>query len=157
MSTTQGDALERLLDEQRQIDELLQSHARHQRDPAFRPVEAARLSGLIVTLLRVHLELEARLLAPALAQVIGDDPALARAASQRMAVAEAIERVEALSPRDPDYALEMSALARRVRLWFAASREGLFERARESALDLTALDGELALRQEASLSAGRER
>jgi hypothetical protein len=149
-----GDPLGRLRDEQHQIDELLQTHARQQRDPNHRPAEAPRLAALIITLLRVHIELESRLLHTALVGKIGTHSALERAADQRTTVADAIERVEALSPRDPEYSLEMDALARRVRRWFASDEEGLYPLVRDSGLDLSALDHELATRQEALLSAG---
>lgn len=157
MTTLAGDAVERLRDEQRQIDELFDTYARHRRDPAHRPAEAVRLTALIVTLLRVHAELEAKL-AAALARALGDDhPALAAAAQQRAAVADALERVEAMSPRDPEFMLEMGTLTQHARRWFAAGEAELFEAARGSPLDLAALDRELAERQEALLSAGQVR
>lgn len=149
-----GDALSRMRDEQHQIDELLHTHARQLRDPSHRATEASRLAALIFTLLRVHIDLESRLLHAALVERVGTHPALERAADQRAAVNDAIERAEALSPRDPEYSLEMGTLARRVRRWFASDEEGLFTLARDSGLDLSALDRELATRQEALLSAG---
>lgn len=155
MKTVENDALDRLLDEQRQIDDLFETYARHKRDPNYRPAEAARLAALIVTLLRVHADLEASLLQPALARAVGSHAALVNATAQRNAVSEAIERVEAMSPRDPEYALEMGALARRARRWFAADESDVFELARQSSLDLVSLDRELAERQEALLTAGR--
>jgi hypothetical protein len=154
--TLTGDAVERLLDEQRQIDELLDTYARHRLDPGDRTLETARLAALIVTLLRVHCELEATLVG-ALGRALGSHPALDAAVQHSAAVGEAIEHVEAMSTRDPEYALEMGALARRVRRWFAADESGLFELARRSPLDLVALDRELAERQETLLAAGRVR
>jgi hypothetical protein len=149
-----GDPLDRLRDEQRQIEELLQTQARHQRDPSRRPAEVSRLAALIFTLLRVHLELEDKLLHPTLLNHLGPHPALARAAAHRAAVSEAIERVEAMSPRDPEYRLEMGSLARRARLWFAADEDHVFRLASDSSLDLSALDDALAARQEEMLAAG---
>jgi hypothetical protein len=150
-----GNAVERLQDEQWHILELFDTYVRYQRDPDQRLTEATRLATLIYTLLRVHCELELMLLHPALAQEPGIRPLLAKATERRNAMLDALERAEALSPRDPAHVQEMARLAQRVRAWFQEDEEGIFESLRSSHIDLQALDREMAARQEALLSAGR--
>jgi len=70
-------------------------------------------------------------------------------------VLDALERVEALSPRDPGHTREMAHLAGCVRAWFQADEQQMFAVARRGSLDLAALDREMASRQEALLSAGK--
>lgn len=160
MTALHADALERLCDEQQQIEELFETYARHRRDPAWRPAEAARLATLIFTLLRVHEGLVSSLLEPALVRGAGErHPVLAQAAGRRATVMEALERVEAMAPRDPAHAREMAALARQVRRWFEFDEHEVFELARDLAgsflLNLATLDHDLATQQESLLSAGR--
>lgn len=150
-----GDAVERLQDEQWHILELFETYARHRRDPDRRFAEATRLATLIYTLLRVHGELELMLLHPALAAEPDIRPLLARASARRQAVLDALERAEALSPRDPAHMQEMTTLAQRTRAWFQEHEDGIFARLRHGSVDLQALDREMAARQEALLSAGR--
>lgn len=167
-----ADALDRLRDEQRQIDELLARCAQPEHGPpdgVMPPPSAldrARMTSLAFTLLRVHDGLESRLLEPALAQAAGPThPVLARAATRRAAVRQAMEGVEALSPRDARHTearvRAMAVLMQAVRAWFDFDENQLFGLAREMAqggrIDLSALDHELAARQEALLSAGRAR
>lgn len=147
------DPLERLRNERQQIDELFDSFARRPVEPSRSAAETARLSAWICTLLRVHDDLQTRVLAPALAARIGMHPGLALAAAQRVAVRAAMERVE--SVRGPDHWLEMAALARHARAWFETEEREVFALARRTALDLAALDNDLGQRQEALLSAGR--
>jgi hypothetical protein len=152
-----GDAVERLQDEQWQILELLDTYARYQRDPNHRAVDAARLASLISTLLRVHCELESMLLHAQPSIDTAYHAALAQVDARRSAVLDALERTEALSTRDPTHRQAMAALAQRVRAWFQADEHELFARLRHSRLDLAALDREMAVRQEALLSAGSAR
>jgi hypothetical protein len=147
------DALDRLRDERQQIEELFDTFLRHRRDPQHQPAEAARLSQLIVTLLRVHAALEGTVLQPALVRELGMHPVLARVAACRAAVSEAIERVEETPVRDPGYGREMAMLRQHVREWFEVESQDLATLARASPLDLAKLDRELATRQEAMLSA----
>jgi hypothetical protein len=161
-TAAKGDALERLRDEQRQIEELFETYARHLRDPGYQASEATRLAGLIFSLLRVHESLQASVLEPALMREAGSaHPALARSAARRAAVQESMERIEAMSPRDPGHAREMTTLARLTQAWFELDQAEVFALARDLArnvtLDLAALDRELASRQEALLSAGPAR
>ena len=147
-----GPALDRLREEQRQIEDLFTRYFEHQRDPAFRPPEALRLATLIFTLLRVHDELESGVLQPALASRIGTHPALGDVAAQRADVSLAIDRIEALGASDAARNGAMHELAREVGEWFAASERSLYLLAHESGLNLARLDTELAARQEALLS-----
>jgi len=156
------DPLERLRDERLQIDQLFDSFARRQQNPGHSAAETARLSAWICTLLRVHDDLETRVLEPALtARLVAGGhghPALARAAARRVAVREAMDRVEA-SPRGPDHWAEMATLARQARAWFRTEEREVFALANAlaggTALDLAALDEQLGRRQEDLLSAGR--
>ncbi len=151
-------ALARLRDEQQQIAELFLTWARHRRDPGHPVAETARLAALIFTLLRVHAALESEGLEPPLARLLGDDhPSVVRAAERRDAVAEAIERTEALPPGAPDFAQEMAVLSRLTRTWFEQDENDLFALARHTLPDLPALDRDLARRQEALLAVGRVR
>ena len=150
-----GDALERLREEQQQIGELFETFARNQRDPDYQTVEAVRLSGLICTLLRVHDELQSAVLQPALQAELGNHPALARSQARRDGVLDAVERLEAISPRHPGFGRQMSALARQAQAWFEGDEADMFGLARDSQLDLQMLDQQLGQRQEALLSAGR--
>lgn len=147
-----GPALDRLREQQRQIEDLFTRYFEHQRDPAYKPSEALRLATLIFTLLRVHDELESGVLQPALASRIGAHPALGDVASQRADVALAIDRVEALGAADAARDGAMHELAREAGEWFAASERSLYLLAHESGLNLARLDTELAARQEALLS-----
>lgn len=101
-----GDAVQRLQDEQWHNLDLLDTHARFQGDPLPRVGEAARLASLICTPLRVRSELEKMLLHPALALAADTDAAVARADARRLAMLDALERAEAVSPRDPAHALK---------------------------------------------------
>jgi len=165
-----ADALDRLRDEQHQIDELLARCAQPEHGPpdgAMPPPSAldrARMTGLVFTLLRVHDGLESRLLEPALAQAAGSaHPVLALAGQRRAAVREAMDTIDRLSPRDARHTearvRAMAALVHEVRAWFDFDEDQLFTLARELSqggrIDLSALDHELAARQEALLSAGR--
>lgn len=145
-------ALDRLREQQRQIEELFARYIEHRRDPAYRASEALRLASLIFTLLRVHDELESGVLQPALASRIGVHPALAEAATQRADVAIALDRVESLASADPGRDAAMGELETEAREWFAASERSLYLLAHESGLNLARLDIELAARQEALLT-----
>jgi hypothetical protein len=151
-----GNALERLRDERQQILELFDTYARHRRDPGWRAAEVARLAGLIATLLRTHDGLQARLL-QLLGQAVADNPALQRLRQRSAALQEAMDRVEAASPRDPDHAREMAALAQQARRAFELEEAGIVELAGRAGLDLSVLDRDLAAFQEALLSAGPTR
>lgn len=145
-------ALDRLREQQRQIEDLFLRYVEHRRDPAYRAAEAMRLASLIFTLLRVQDELESGVLQPALASRIGADPALAEAAAQRADVTLALDRVESLTAADPGRDAAMGELETEAREWFAASERSLYLLAHESGLNLARLDIELAARQEALLT-----
>lgn len=166
-----ADALDRLRDEQRQIDELLARCAQPEHGPPASTLpppsalDRARMTGLAFTLLRVYDGLESRLLEPALAQAAGaTHPVLALAAQRRTAVLHAMDAFEKLPPRDPRHTetrvRAMTSLVHEVRAWFDFDENQLFGLARELSqggrIDLSALDHEFAMRQEALLSAGRE-
>jgi hypothetical protein len=146
-----GDALQRLQDEQWHILELFDSYARYQRDPVHHAAQASRLASLISTLLRVHCELEAMLLRVQPARDATSRAALADTDARRRDVLEALQRSESLSSRDPRHRQEMAVLAQRVRAWFQADEHGLCALLRGSRLDLSALDRQMAIRQEALL------
>ena len=151
-----GAALERLQDEQRQIDGLLTTLMH---SPPPDAADRERIESLALTLLRVHDALEATLLQPALeAHVPSPHPVLQRAASTRSAVRDAADRLEALPADAADRAAALATLATHTRQWFAAEEGSLFalmqDLAQNNGLDLAALDAALATRQEALLSAG---
>lgn len=150
-----GGPLERLHDEHTQIEELFDAFARHQREPAWHTGEAQRLADLICTLLRVHDELEATVLEPALLRALGPHSALDHARHERVALAQALEEVESLSARDPGFAAAVARLAHHTRLRFQHDESELFELARQAPLDMAALDREMGAHQERLLSAGR--
>jgi len=150
-----GDAVERLRDEQWHILELFDTYSRHRRDGDQRVTEFGRLATLIFTLLRVHCELETMLLQRAQSEAQDFRTAASEVAPLRDAVLDALERVEALSPRDPGHTRKMAHLAGCVRAWFQADEQQMFAVARRGSLDLAALDREMASRQEALLSAGK--
>lgn len=153
--TPDGDALERLCDDHRQLDELFDTFAQRERDGGYDADAAQRLAELICTLLRVHDALEESVLEPALRREFGAHPVLDRAVAQRIGLREAMDRLEALSPHDPRYGQEVSELAHSSRERFALHESQLFELARSSSVDLLAIDAELGRRQERLLSAGR--
>jgi hypothetical protein len=150
-----GDAVERLRDEQWHILELFDTYARHRRDADQRVTEFGRLATLIFTLLRVHCELETMLLRTVQSEAEDFQRAASEVAARRDAMLEALERAEALSPRDPAHAQEMTTLAERVRAWFHADEQQMFALAQRGHVDLVTLDREMASRQEVLLSAGR--
>jgi hypothetical protein len=154
-SVTVGNALDRLRDERRQIEELFASYAAHHRSDAERTGESARLASLIFTLLRVHDALEQALLEPALAGHVGAHPSLAKAAARRLAVMQAVDCLELQPPDDPACAPRMATLGMLARAWFEVDETEVFTLARRMPLDLAALDRDLAARQEQLLSAGR--
>lgn len=145
-------ALERLRDERVQIDELFDSYAEHQHDPGYDPADAAQLGELICTLLRVHDDLETTVLHPALGADAAAARAFEQAAADRAAVRAQMDRVEALSPTDPEQPAQMRVLAALARRWFE-NDEALFELAQRLPVDLSRLDAQLGRRQEALLSA----
>jgi len=150
-----GNALDRLCEERRQIEELFKTYATHRREAAWRPTEATRRATLIFTLLRVHDALEHALLQPALQGHVGNHPSLQKAAMRRQAVMDAVERLEVLPSSDPAHAAEMATLGMLARAWFEVDESEVFELARLAPLDLVALDHDLAMRQEELLSGGR--
>lgn len=147
-----GDAVQRLQDEQWHLLELFDTCARCRHAPEPALYEVSRLSTLICALLRVHDEL-ATMLHQSLAHEPGARDAMARCKARREAMLERLERVEALSARDPLHVHEMAALAQRTRLWIQDGEE-VFRLARSARLDLGAIDRPMALRQQALLSAG---
>ncbi len=149
-------ALQRLRDEQQQIEESLRSLG----DTPPQPMEdRLRIQGLVLSLLRVHDALESTVLQPALqAHVESPHPVVQRSASRRAAVRDAADRLEALPPQDARWSEAVATLGERTRDWFAHDDGSLFELvrvlARDRGLDLAALDDALATRQESLLSAG---
>lgn len=151
-----ADALERLRDERQQIEGLFEALAAQRRQGDAAPAETARIAGLVFTLLRVHAQLESELLHPALVREAGADPALARGAAARAGTLDAITDAERIAVRDSHHAAAIAEVEAAAREWFSADEEAVFPLARLSLVDLRALDAEMAARQEALLSAGRE-
>ena len=156
MAAPAADALERLREERQQIDELFASLDAHRQAADASVAETGRIASLIFTLLRVHAQLVSELLHPALVREVGADPGLASAAASRAGTLDAVTDVEALAIRDSSHAAAMAALRRQAAEWFEADERGVFPLARRSLIDLAALDREMAARQEALLTAGRE-
>lgn len=144
-----GFAIERLHDDQVQIGELFDSLATRHHAAS----DAQRLADLICTLLRVHDELEATVLQPALLRAVGPHPALARAQQERDDVRVAMDRVELLAPGEPGFAGAVQQLADRVKQRFSRDELELFALVRSAGLDSAALDEALGRQQEHLLSA----
>lgn len=157
MAATELAALERLRDDHRQIGELIDTLLQHLHEQGHGARETRRLAELVGTWLRVHDEIEATLLRPALQEQFGADRVLRRSAAAAERVRAAFDRVEAMSPRDPAYAHEVQQLARIARQRFALDENELFDLARRAPLDWPALDLAMGTRQEALLSAGSGR
>lgn len=152
-----GDALERLREDRRQIEDLIDTYTGRYGVVARPGAEARRLATLIFTMLRVHAGLEIELLQPALAAENGAASALGHVAQRRAATMAQVEHLEGLTPQEPAFAEGMAQLAASAQAWFNVDENEVFALARRSAVDLGALDDQIAQRQEAMLSVRAER
>jgi len=151
-STTPGDALELLSDDQEQILELFDRY-----DALASAGESAgtrrALAEEICSLLAVHLEAKQEVLYPAARDALDDETPLDEAIECQASVDATIRDVQAGDPTQPAYDAGLRTLQELFVEAIDQERTRLFPRLRESSLDLEELGAELGAREELMLEA----